>query len=303
MAAAPIFDDIGQILELGTACIDYIDMAQIWLPNPLRGRSLRRLEEASVHSVWGAPFIENWPARFDPMYRQRIRLCQPTRAAIELLAEQDGALLNSVEIARDRVFDDDDSVQAGLGYYRQHFVQRWHGKKQVRVWESGNFRTGDLRNPGVVFQGYGDRPCRVTGEIHCFHFEAKLKGVEALRRAGIYNLRDLIDFDFEAFWQRREVLLEVDRERLGRFVLNWMYGTRRRAPLITWHGPITYHWDRAAGGIIWRASNQSAQGVVDRVGRGPYMSSPRKHQWGDPSVNWPSKPGVFDGFEFSCLKP
>ena len=294
MAANPIFDDIAPMAGPGTACIDYIDLAQIWLPNALRGRSLRRLVEVSVHPVWGAPFIENGPARFDPMYRQRIRLCQPTRAAVDLLAEQDGALLNSAEIARDRVFDDDESVQASLEYYRQHFVQRWHGKKQVRVWDSGNFRTGDLEKPGVVFQGYGDRPCRVTGEIHCFHFEAKLKGVEALRRARITNLRDLIDFDFDAFWQRHELLLEVDRERLGRFVLNRVHGTNRRAPLITRHGPITYNWDRAAGGIIWRASNQSSQGVVDRVGRGPYMLSPRKHHSADPSADWPAKPGVFE---------
>src|SRR6266511_1407479 len=98
---------MAQIVGQITAVHDYIDVLQVWLRDPLRGRHLRRLVEASVHPIWGEPFIENRPARFDPMYRQRIRLCQPTKSVLELLAEQDGALINSVEIARDRIFDDD----------------------------------------------------------------------------------------------------------------------------------------------------------------------------------------------------
>jgi hypothetical protein len=52
----------------------------------------------------------------------------------------------------------------------------------------------------------------------------------AVRSAGIHSAGNLIDFDHRAFWERRLLLVDVDREKLGRLYRNQLDGTRSRSP-------------------------------------------------------------------------
>jgi hypothetical protein len=176
-----------------------------------------------------------------------------------------------LEIARDDIVEDQDQALWLRDLFDTHFVHSWHGKHEIVVAENGVY-TGQ-RRPGKRFGWYGDRPCKRTGELHCFHLEGRHIGTRALKRIGINHPRDLLTFDHAAYWQRHLKLYRVDLERLGRFHMNRRSGGRRQRPR---HG--FYNLDRSTGSIIFRNLAQhddlplrSAQLFVDRYGRGPFL--------------------------------
>jgi hypothetical protein len=60
----------------------------------------------------------------------------------------------------------------------------------------------------------------VTGELWCLHLEWRLRSLKAVRAAGIESGEDLIGFNHREFWQKRLLLFDVDRQRLGRLIRN-----------------------------------------------------------------------------------
>ena len=286
MVAATI-DNIAPILGPGTACINYIDVLQVWLRDDLPEKHWRFLN-AHSGSLWrGRHLGIKEPLCWAPQWRHTVRLYQPHREAIQFLAEIDQVLITYLELAHDQIMTSPEAVEAWLRLAREHFVQRWHGKRRTRIWANGNWRSGDLdreilrdgkkirqRKIGTVFQGYGDRPCKVTGEIDCGHLEAKVYGSSAIRRIGISHPQDLIGFDVEGFWRNNLILLDVDRERLGRWYTNRIDRTRLQKSPITNSG---YNPHRSTGNLLCRIYGMdpyggfSIQTLIDQLGRGPWI--------------------------------
>lgn len=250
---------------------EYLDVLHLWFKAPLAPKDLRWLNGhcGKVHTGRSLRIAE--PAWFDTSYQQTLRLFQPDEEALRWLAKRNDVLLTHVELTLDVISEDAEEL---LGLIPAQFVQRWHRKRQPSRWENGNYRTGRLGQKGMVFQFYADRASKVTGEVDCFHAEAKVYGSAALRRLGIIHPRDLIGFNHDEFWQRNLVLLEVDRERLGRWWENKRAKTKRRTSTITERG---YNVTRATGNLLCRVygrdafGNGSLQRLVNQLGRGPFL--------------------------------
>ena len=120
------------------------------------------------------------------------------------------------------------------------------------MFDNGNFRTADLGHPGIFFQPYDDKPSKVTGE-DCFHLEAKIKSVRALRQLGINTVSDLFTFDHARFWQRYFLIVEIDMAKLGRYHANLRGETKRRTPLVhRSRNGFEYNVDAAVGNVLFR---------------------------------------------------
>jgi hypothetical protein len=70
---------------------------------------------------------------------------------------------------------------------------------------------------------------RATGQIDCLHLEWRLKGVRAVRGAGISSGRDLPKFDHRKFWEKRLLLYGANADRIGRYFRNRSEGKKSRA--------------------------------------------------------------------------
>ena len=262
---------------------DYVDVLGVCLRDWLSPAELGYLKAHCVELR-----LRRYPL-WMPAYCLSVRLFQPDQQAIEFIAEKgDRVRMTYLEIARDEIKTVEEQVQAWLDLTYGHLIQLRHGKRRQRRWENGNWRSADLsrvvyrhgkkvkqRSVGMVFQAYGDRPSKRTGELNCCHLEAKVYGSAALRRVGLNHVRDLLNFDFNAFWSSNHPpVVTVDRERLGRWWENRRTKSRRRTPIITRHG---YNVDRAVGNLLCRIygrdkhGNHSIQLLIDNVGRGPWI--------------------------------
>jgi hypothetical protein len=76
----------------------------------------------------------------------------------------------------------------------------------------------DEAKEALKHDGSTNRFSRVTREINCLHLEWRLKGLKAVRAAGINSGRDLLVSDHVGFWQKRLRLYDVDRRLLGQLM-------------------------------------------------------------------------------------
>jgi len=223
----------------------------------------------------------------------------PNDAALNLIAKRRYLVVNCVEVARDELLQDARSALTRRDEYDRHFVQRHHGKRETTAVDNVT-RTDAGRRAGVSFAWYADRPSKVTGHRHCFHIEGRYQGVRAVRRLGINAPADLTRFDHLAYWTRHDNRDEVDRERLGRWHLNCLAGSRRQKLLIKQYGRFRYNVDRAVGCALYRMYAETdafarfcaqvdrpypedvqhpdkrtiehcTQKFIDTYGRGPYL--------------------------------
>ena len=223
-----------------TAVYAYFDKISVLDTNPLDGDIL-----ASLRSEYGRGglYVENRPARFDARYRQRLELKQPSRTTMECIARRHDTLINGAEVAVDYVFKSSADRDDAWEFLDRHLVRSWHGKNQnIRIVKSHS-DTDDNRSSGTRYDAarsapngivfYKDNHSRITGELNCLHLEWRLKGLKAVRRAGIKSGRDLLEFSHRQFWQKRLRLYDVeDRRRLGRLITNRARGKRSRAGTI-----------------------------------------------------------------------
>ena len=265
----------------------YFHRVRFWRRRPLSDPQL-----AAVRRECRGPDrlrVANEPAWFDSRYRQKIDLHHPSPKALHMVARLDDAFVNYVEVTCDFVLGDHYAAEWWLDRFRDHFLQPWHrptmGMKSYAEGDStrqppqpGQRRTGHW------FQWYIDKPCRITGDPHCFHFEGKHQGIAAVRKLGIHRPADLVGFDFDSYFIRRMKLYTVDRERLGRFHHNRRAGSRRQKSRDRW----TRYVDRMRGNGIYRVHSlhpydrqdpeanihHSLQQFVDSYGRGPFLSPP-----------------------------
>jgi hypothetical protein len=266
----------------------YLDVVRFWFQRPLSPAELRYLNAHSAKVKLGKDQRIKEPLYWAPQWKQVIALYQPQREAIEFLVDVEKVLITYVEIARDQIMTSRQAVDQWSEFTYAHFVQKWHGKQRFRMWDNGNWRSGDLsrvvwrhgkkerqRKIGTVYQAYRDRRCKVTDEDNCFHLEAKVYSSAAIKRLGIHHPKDLLSFNAEAFWEKHFRLFKVDRERLGRWYENKLNQTRLRfSPAINDTG---YNRHRAVGSVLSRIygldefGNPSTQLLVDQIRRGPFL--------------------------------
>ena len=247
----------------------YVDVVGVWHKRPLTAQRLRWLSGECGTPLIAPPFLVHKPARFDPSYVMYTRLLQPSKAVHEWLADLDDIKMTYSELARDHNYDEDGQHEVMGLLCNSSLVQRWHGNRRTRIFiEGANGSTGTGR--GLSFTWYTTKPSKITGEVNCFHFEAKLCGSRELRRHGIYHPRDLLTFDHDQFWQemwsKRLTFATLDRAGLGRYVDNCAKGTKRR---------VSTQEDHTRGCLLYRIFGQageggfSVQGVYDEFGSRP----------------------------------
>jgi hypothetical protein len=118
---------------------------------------------------------------------------------------------------------------------------------------------GDRRS-GHWFEFYADRPCKLTGEPNCFHFEGKHAGAQYVHRLGLHHPRDLLDFDFDAYFARAMRLYQIDFDRLGRFDHNRRTGDRRKRSIVEQIGRVGYNGDRLRVGLLLELHSRHPDG-------------------------------------------
>jgi hypothetical protein len=273
------------------AVYDYLDVVGFWLPEPATRGELRAISDHVTCPLVDRPYVLNGRPKFNPNLNQRQRWHQPQPPILLDLAAKEDAYVNYVEIARDVILDDEEEAREACEFFSRSLVQLRHcpkrktrkrkrqRRKRPRVrrvpslYENGNGSTGSKYN-GFVFAWYGTRSSKVSGEVHCLHFEARLFGHAKLAYYGIGNATDLFELDHNAFWQRvwkNHLAFYIhDAERLGRSYLNKLEGKRRRKPLVL--GLFNYNRDKAVGSALFRALGSvagaafSPQGVLNYLG-------------------------------------
>jgi hypothetical protein len=231
----------------------YFDKVHYWLPKPLDHRQLAALRQ----ECRGGLYYQTQPCPFDYRLRQYLDLWQPKDAALHMLAQRDGALVNYVEPACDFTFGDYRAPQWWGEFFADHHLQDHHRASMgVEAYPDGGMSTRPTRKGrprrGRWHHHYSHRECRITGELDCFHFETRHQGLAACRKIGIHSAADLPSFDFEAHFAEPLKFYQVDAERMGRFHRNQRCGSRRSKPYITHHGALSYNHDRMLGGQLYR---------------------------------------------------
>jgi hypothetical protein len=249
----------------------YFDKIRLWILNPVDGETQALLEKQCGR---GGLHVENRPARFDARYRQRLDFRQPSRTALEWIAQRDDAFINQVEITIDYVFKDWVGRDDAWDFLHRHIVRRWHGKNQeIRIVKSDS-DTDDNRSGGTRYDAgrsapngivlYKDKHSRVTGEVNCLHLEWRLNRLRAVRSAGIKSGLDLLKFNRRQFWQKRLRLYDIDRRRLGRLITNRVRGKKSRASKIDQTGRYRVSIDGRTGEVYVR-SYDTVQELIDKL--------------------------------------
>ena len=107
----------------------------------------------------------------------------------------------------------------------KHHVKLYHRTQKVAfVGERGCTRYSGPRKAPNVMVVYCDKPSKVTGEYNCVHFDWRIKGFDALCRAGIKSIRHWLNMDKRKFWSERILLRQFNLNRLGEVHRSWYTG-------------------------------------------------------------------------------
>jgi hypothetical protein len=258
-------------IEAATSAYDYFDVVRLRLTRPLSESELSSLRDNAT-DAW---FMRGHYIR--GFTDEVLTVNLPKERALQVLARLPGAIVNYLEISRDLIVPEG-KAQSLQDRFDAHFVQPWHGRDETvigTVYAAVSYTR--RRRRGHWFGWYSDRPCKLTGEVGCFHLEARYQGAPAVRKLGIYHPRDLLNFDHAAHWAKHIQLFKIDYERLGRLYHNRRSGSRRSKPIIS-VGRFAYNRDCAAGAVLYNVfawhphqERHSVQQFVDTFGRGPFL--------------------------------
>jgi hypothetical protein len=199
---------------------------------------------------------------------QRISIKVPSRSALRLVSTT-SAQLYGVELALDLTYETAAPVHQAL---KMCICQPWAGKRRV-VDLGGTLYTGQRKQGRHHhFAMYADKPSRITGETDTVHLEKRTRGLPLLRKIGIKDATDMLDFDHVAYWGNvlPRLFLYLDIPRYGRMEHNRIMQAKRRAPLI--HDRA---WGEAAFRFYSMGGNESTgstlQRFVQNTGRGRHL--------------------------------
>jgi hypothetical protein len=246
-----------------SAIYSYFDVVRAWIKSPLSYEE-RVWLEARCRGKFRRDDVE---ARFDRSYKQRLNLWQPTRASLELLGGRDDVHVNKVEVALDWVFEEEDALEFAYGFADQYLVKKYHRREHGINYFKETRYTGPPRVRTKIVL-YPDKPSRITGEVHCLHFDFRMLNRDAVRRCGLTSVADLIQLDHHQFWQQRLLMCALQPRKLGRRYHNHVEGKgRRHTPwIISGRNGFAYDVDKSIGNTIIRALG-STQKVLDEYGR------------------------------------
>lgn len=228
---------MGNISDLGSwikpaASYDYRDRIRFWLKTPLSEAEENRLRALCDHLD-----PRNKRARFDHRYIQLVTVTRPSDAFLTLLKDRDDLLLNYVEFSRDFIFQTEQECEAAFAFAIEHYIVKNRHGQRTRLY-IGKKSTSAYSGPRAATQIlaiYADKPCRITGELYCLHFDWRISRVQTLRRLGINGISDLLTFNQTAFLNERLMFGCLDAEHIGRALANSQRKadeTSRRKPII-----------------------------------------------------------------------
>ena len=139
-------------------------------------------------------------------WQEVIVLQSPTRAALEIAAQiaTDDLLVVRFDPCRDHIEPDQQSADIGADYFQKHAIQRNVMTETLMV---GNTTYSARHRGRTVLVIYSTKLCKATGE-YCVHIEIRIKGGAKLKGMGLGTIRQILDFDHEAFWEKHLVLIE-----------------------------------------------------------------------------------------------
>lgn len=275
----------------------YIDSVTVFVDRVPAGTFLAQLKQHCGTMLPGRhmPHQHHWAMRFT--------LHQPrTEAFYLILHEFKTHLLNRADVALDLVTRKQSEAAILQGYLERHLVQRWHGQMKPGKRYRDTHYSAAKRSPNVIAT-YSDKPSKIDG-APCCHVEWRMKGAESVKRAGLYQLEDLVSFDHRAFWKDRLNLYDIPSgrslEKLGMMIKGQ---PRRQKP---WIQPLGrgLHYNffvRIASVHIRKTASDEdggeirAQVLIDRYGaKWKKYLGPLDNVWLLPEAHSPRQPGGDD---------
>jgi hypothetical protein len=233
----------------------YVDKIRVWCRTRPTAQGLADLRQMCSADVIVPIAFPRWGIEF----------FQPPEEALAAIAQRDDWHPSYVEAALDWIFADMFDLDAAKRTFHRHHVQPYH-RGDVRI--VGATRYSRRRAAPVNTVSYDDRHSKVTGELDCFHVEARLLRAQVLRRFGIHTAADLIGFDHRALWQRCMRFYDLDFAVFGRHVWNWQTGGHRRTTLLRQgydRNRTAYDFDEDFGCRYFNACCRSMQTLIDNT--------------------------------------
>ena len=182
--------------------------------------------------------------------------------ALKLIAAFKEPRLSYVEEAHDWTFNKPCQLDTAEKLVRLYSVKKYHRDQGIRWFKRTRYSGPRSAPTNLVI--YPDKHCKVTGELHCLHFDFRMKGAAALRRAGITSISDLLALDYDEFWRKRLLFYELDVSRFGRLYHNHHNASNRRHQWVIDDGyGLSCDVDRRHGTLIFRNCG-SVQKVIDK---------------------------------------
>lgn len=207
--------------------IDAFDRVTLYLDHPELPIAQSLLKPHCTKLYVTPMFMKN-----NPRWKLKVVLFQPTTECLTLLlaalGHNIGAVITYVEIASDSLAS---SIEQALDW-RNNFLSSVAMKYQRQTvvchestWYYGRRCDEEGNKRGNVLAVYADKPSKINNahpeldSIPCLHIEWRVTGSAALARYGIVTLTDLIEFDYEQFWNENILIYQIPKQtELGRLL-------------------------------------------------------------------------------------
>lgn len=199
--------------SLFTERFSYIDRANIWLDTD------RAIIDSETHHRFGRRIhtIRVPMSKFQPVWKQKIQLYQPTPDMLRLIDEDIhraacGYMINLAELTIDWTTKTGHKADGLHHFLKACFV---HGNQRYAYENDyeddrtpGTSRFAQLGKHKVVPVIYSDHLSKINRK-RCAHFEYKLVGASTCKRKNIVTLRQLAEYDIIGFFKENATFCKM----------------------------------------------------------------------------------------------
>ena len=183
--------------------IDYIDRIHIWLDT---NRSVFDQNTIKAIASDGTRIkVEIKPmSDFQPEWRQKIELLQPTKKALKIIddtiaAAQCGYIVNRIELTVDYLTKNQDNADVLHAHIAQSLFhksgKKYHYSNDYKTWKRpGTSYFADQTKHKVIPVVYSSKRSKIAKKP-CCHIEYRFIGKTACARKGFTTIRHLLDCD------------------------------------------------------------------------------------------------------------
>ena len=213
------------------------DRAEIWLD---RSEYPGQLAVLQAHCRAVKSIVGDVP--YNPRWKSHLEIFQPTLDCLKQLKADLGTTVAThiayVEVAVDLIPSTSETTNKLEGAFLRAAVPKHHRREAKRVegttwyFESRLNAKGQRRAHVLVV--YADKPSKLKNRRHwnktrpCLHIEMRISGADALQRAGIHAIDDLIQFRHSGFWKNHIDLYRLpNKTQLGQLI-GAMQGKRHK---------------------------------------------------------------------------